>query len=256
VCGRPDVRWESQPPGTRSLGPRSRRAAGVVAAERTTSQAAALHGMREWRRCARTSTCGAAPRRLDLGSRYREECRSEPKRLGCAMTVVTVESIVQRPPRVVFDFVAKHHFENHPRWDPDAGKQIARPPQDWPASIRCRSLGIEGPSQGHADSKPRRSAERSRRSPATSPGQYLPGRRRVASPGPHARRRLVGRRKKIGQPDLLPRSTARSEMVRVREDAPPVGRHQQVIGRLAVPDHVTVAVQRMPPHGREGGRLP
>jgi Polyketide cyclase / dehydrase and lipid transport len=32
---------------------------------------------------------------------------------------VTVERIVQRPPQVVFDFVATHHFENHPRWDPD-----------------------------------------------------------------------------------------------------------------------------------------
>jgi hypothetical protein len=35
------------------------------------------------------------------------------------VTVVTVERIVQRPPEVVFDFVATHHFENHPRWDPD-----------------------------------------------------------------------------------------------------------------------------------------
>ena len=35
------------------------------------------------------------------------------------MTVVTVETIVQRPPGVVFDFVARHHFENHARWDPD-----------------------------------------------------------------------------------------------------------------------------------------
>ena len=35
------------------------------------------------------------------------------------MTVVTVEHIVQRPPEAVFDFVARHHFENHPRWDPD-----------------------------------------------------------------------------------------------------------------------------------------
>ena len=35
------------------------------------------------------------------------------------MTVVTVERIVQRAPEVVFDFVATHHFENHPRWDPD-----------------------------------------------------------------------------------------------------------------------------------------
>jgi Polyketide cyclase / dehydrase and lipid transport len=35
------------------------------------------------------------------------------------MTVVTVERIVERPPEVVFDFVARNHFENHPRWDPD-----------------------------------------------------------------------------------------------------------------------------------------
>jgi len=38
---------------------------------------------------------------------------------GCVVTVVTVERIVQRPPEVVFDFVARHHFDNHPRWDPD-----------------------------------------------------------------------------------------------------------------------------------------
>ncbi len=35
------------------------------------------------------------------------------------VSVVTVEKIVQRPPEVVFDFVGTHHFENHPRWDPD-----------------------------------------------------------------------------------------------------------------------------------------
>jgi hypothetical protein len=35
------------------------------------------------------------------------------------MTMVSVERIVQRPPDVVFDFVARRHFENHPRWDPD-----------------------------------------------------------------------------------------------------------------------------------------
>jgi hypothetical protein len=35
------------------------------------------------------------------------------------MTLLTVERIVQRPPMEVFDFVARHHFDNHPRWDPD-----------------------------------------------------------------------------------------------------------------------------------------
>jgi hypothetical protein len=38
------------------------------------------------------------------------------------VTVVTVERIVQRQPEVVFDFVATHHFENHPRWDPDCSR--------------------------------------------------------------------------------------------------------------------------------------
>jgi polyketide cyclase/dehydrase/lipid transport protein len=35
------------------------------------------------------------------------------------VTVLTVERIVRRPPKAVFDFVATHHFENHPTWDPD-----------------------------------------------------------------------------------------------------------------------------------------
>ncbi len=37
------------------------------------------------------------------------------------MTVgsVRVEGVVQAPPAVVFDHVAAHHFENHPRWDPE-----------------------------------------------------------------------------------------------------------------------------------------
>ncbi len=35
------------------------------------------------------------------------------------MTTVTVETIVRRPPREVFRFVATDHFENHPKWDPD-----------------------------------------------------------------------------------------------------------------------------------------
>ena len=35
------------------------------------------------------------------------------------MTVVSVERVIERPPSAVFDFVATHHFDNHPRWDPD-----------------------------------------------------------------------------------------------------------------------------------------
>jgi hypothetical protein len=38
---------------------------------------------------------------------------------GAAVTVVSGETVVQRPPGEVFDFVARNHFQNHPKWDRD-----------------------------------------------------------------------------------------------------------------------------------------
>ena len=35
------------------------------------------------------------------------------------MAVISVEGVIERPPGIVFDFVATHHFQNHPKWDPD-----------------------------------------------------------------------------------------------------------------------------------------
>lgn len=35
------------------------------------------------------------------------------------MSVVSAEKLMHSPPGTVFDLVAAHHFENHPRWDPD-----------------------------------------------------------------------------------------------------------------------------------------
>jgi Polyketide cyclase / dehydrase and lipid transport len=35
------------------------------------------------------------------------------------VTTISSERIVRRPPAEVFDFVARNHFRNHPRWDPD-----------------------------------------------------------------------------------------------------------------------------------------
>jgi hypothetical protein len=32
--------------------------------------------------------------------------------------VISVSETIDRPPSVVFDFVAVHHLANHPRWDP------------------------------------------------------------------------------------------------------------------------------------------
>ena len=43
-----------------------------------------------------------------------------------------------------------------------------------------------------------------------------------------------------------------SEMIRVREDAPPVRCHKQVIRGLRVSSHLPLTVQRMPAHCREG----
>jgi hypothetical protein len=35
------------------------------------------------------------------------------------VSVVRAEQVLRCPPQTVFDFVATHHFENHPKWDPD-----------------------------------------------------------------------------------------------------------------------------------------
>jgi hypothetical protein len=32
---------------------------------------------------------------------------------------LAVEEVIQRPPDVVFDFVGREHWQNHPRWDPN-----------------------------------------------------------------------------------------------------------------------------------------
>lgn len=32
---------------------------------------------------------------------------------------LAVEELIQRPPEVVFDFIGRDHWRNHPRWDPD-----------------------------------------------------------------------------------------------------------------------------------------
>jgi hypothetical protein len=36
-----------------------------------------------------------------------------------AVTAMRIEGVVRATPAEVFDHVAAHHFENHPRWDPD-----------------------------------------------------------------------------------------------------------------------------------------
>jgi hypothetical protein len=45
---------------------------------------------------------------------------------------------VERPPRVVFDFVARHHWRNHPRWDPNVVEIIPLEPGPIRAGSRAR----------------------------------------------------------------------------------------------------------------------
>jgi hypothetical protein len=65
-------------------------------------------------------------------------------RSRCAVTVVTVERIVQRPPETVFDFVATHHFENHPRWDPDLVEMSQTSPGPVRAGTTARVVRRQG----------------------------------------------------------------------------------------------------------------
>ena len=65
------------------------------------------------------------------------------------MTVVTVERIVQRPPEVVFDFVATHHFENHPRWDPDLLEMRQTSPG--PVGVGTTARVVRRQGRGHVE---------------------------------------------------------------------------------------------------------
>jgi hypothetical protein len=65
------------------------------------------------------------------------------------VTVVTVERIVQRPPEVVFDFVATHHFENHPRWDPDLLEMSQTSPG--PVGVGTTARVVRRQGRGHVE---------------------------------------------------------------------------------------------------------
>jgi hypothetical protein len=57
---------------------------------------------------------------------------------------VSVEEVVQRPPEIVFDFVATHHFENHPRWDPDVVEMIPTSPEPSQVGATARVVRRQG----------------------------------------------------------------------------------------------------------------
>jgi hypothetical protein len=49
-----------------------------------------------------------------------------------------VESRIERPPGVVFEFVARDHWRNHPRWDPNVLQIIPLEPGPIRAGSRAR----------------------------------------------------------------------------------------------------------------------
>lgn len=48
-----------------------------------------------------------------------------------------VETTVERPPAVVFDFIARDHWRNHPRWDPNVLQMT--PLQPGPIGVGSRA---------------------------------------------------------------------------------------------------------------------
>ena len=49
-----------------------------------------------------------------------------------------VDATVERPPQAVFDFVARDHWRNHPRWDPNVVEIIPLEPGPIRAGSRAR----------------------------------------------------------------------------------------------------------------------
>ncbi len=60
------------------------------------------------------------------------------------MTAVEVETVVQRAPDLVFDFVATRHFENHPRWDPDVVEMTQQSPGPVGVGTTARVIRRQG----------------------------------------------------------------------------------------------------------------
>jgi hypothetical protein len=59
-----------------------------------------------------------------------------------AVSVVRAEKVLHRPPQTVFGFVATHHFENHPKWDPDVLEMRQTSLDDHP-ELLAQLLGSE-----------------------------------------------------------------------------------------------------------------
>ena len=64
------------------------------------------------------------------------------------MTFISVERVIARPPRTVFDFVATHHFQNHPKWDPDVLEMTQMSPGTVRTGTTARVVRRQGGSRG------------------------------------------------------------------------------------------------------------
>jgi Polyketide cyclase / dehydrase and lipid transport len=64
-----------------------------------------------------------------------------------AMTFISLEKVIARPPRTVFDFVATHHFQNHPKWDPDVLEMTQTSPGPVATGTTARVVRRQGGSR-------------------------------------------------------------------------------------------------------------
>jgi hypothetical protein len=98
------------------------------------------------------STCGCGPIPKGPGSASTVDAISGTEKsvvARCGVTVVTVERTLQRPPEIVFDFVATRHFENHPRWDPDLLEMSQTSPEPVRAGTTARVVRRQGRRRVH-----------------------------------------------------------------------------------------------------------
>ncbi len=62
---------------------------------------------------------------------------------------LSVSQVIDRPPNVVFDFVAINHLRNHPRWDPKMElEQLTEGPIGVGTRLRRRHTRVGAPIEG------------------------------------------------------------------------------------------------------------
>lgn len=89
------------------------------------------------------------PIRSGFEEAWQENCKAEAHPVERRHVKVQVEETVARPVSSVFDWYARDHVRNHPRWDPDMHlQQVSDGPIGVGTLIRRRNTHFETPIEG------------------------------------------------------------------------------------------------------------